>query len=93
MPRKPRLFVPGAIYHVYCRTARGELVFVDDTEAEEFIEVVKEVRDLDEMTILVYKGHCLTLVGIDWVRVYRSKKLSNQAFNTMGAGGATVRRD
>ena len=24
MPRHPRLFVPGAIYHVYCRVARGE---------------------------------------------------------------------
>ena len=54
MPRKARLFVPGAIYHVYCRTARGELVFVDDTEAEEFVEIVREVRDLDELTILAW---------------------------------------
>ena len=30
MPRKPRLFVPGAIYHVYCRVARGEFVFDDN---------------------------------------------------------------
>lgn len=29
MPRRPRLFVPGAIYHVYCRVARGETVFDD----------------------------------------------------------------
>ena len=26
MPRHPRLFLPGAIYHVYCRVARGEFV-------------------------------------------------------------------
>ena len=25
MPRHPRLFIPGAAYHVYCRVARGEL--------------------------------------------------------------------
>ena len=25
MPRHPRLFLPYAIYHVYCRVARGEL--------------------------------------------------------------------
>jgi len=29
MPRHPRLFVPGATYHVYCRVARGEFVFDD----------------------------------------------------------------
>jgi hypothetical protein len=27
MPRKPRLFVSGGIYHVYCRTHRGEMRF------------------------------------------------------------------
>jgi hypothetical protein len=35
MPRKPRLFVPGAIYHVYCRVARGEFVFDEHDEAAE----------------------------------------------------------
>lgn len=38
MPRRPRLFVPGAIYHVYCRVARGEFVFDDGREADEFVE-------------------------------------------------------
>ena len=36
MPRHPRLFIPGAIYHVYCRVARGEFVFDDEVEATEF---------------------------------------------------------
>ncbi len=47
MPRRPRLFLPGAIYHVYCRVARGEYVFDDDFEAIEFIEVLRKVRDID----------------------------------------------
>ena len=34
MARKPRLFVSGATYHVYCRVARGEFVFDDPHEAE-----------------------------------------------------------
>ena len=38
MARKPRLFVSGATYHVYCRVARGEFVFDDPHEAEEFVE-------------------------------------------------------
>jgi len=37
MPRYPRLFFHGAIYHVYCRVARGEFVFDDQLEAMEFV--------------------------------------------------------
>ena len=53
MARKPRLFVPRAIYHVYCRVARGEFVFYDPHEAEEFVEKVREVRDADDWRILM----------------------------------------
>ena len=45
MPRRPRLFVSGAIYHVYCRVARGEFVFDEHDEAAEFIETLRKVRD------------------------------------------------
>ena len=54
MPRHPRLFIPGAIYHVYCRVARGEFVFDDDCEAIEFVETRREIRDLDRWTILAW---------------------------------------
>lgn len=54
MPRKPRLFIPGAIYHVYCRTARGERVFAATSEAEHFVETVREIRDTDRFTILAW---------------------------------------
>ena len=47
MARKPRLFVPGATYHVYCRVARGEFVFDDPQEAAEFVEKVRAIRDAD----------------------------------------------
>lgn len=40
MPRHPRLFLPEATYHVYCRVARGEFVFDDDFEAVESIEAL-----------------------------------------------------
>lgn len=46
MPRKPRLFVPEATYHVYCRVARGEVVFDDPCEADGFVEIVRQVGDL-----------------------------------------------
>jgi len=54
MPRHTRLFLPGAIYHVYCRVARGEFVFDDQDEALEFIEKLREVRDLDSWTIFAW---------------------------------------
>ena len=54
MPRHPRLFLPGATYHVYCRVARGELVFDDNFEAIEFIEVLRKVKDLDRWTVLAW---------------------------------------
>jgi hypothetical protein len=49
MPRKPRLFVPGAIYHVYCRVARGEFVFDDPSEAREFVGAVQRIGGIHQM--------------------------------------------
>ena len=54
MPRHPRLFIPGATYHVYCRVARGEFVFDDDYEAQKFVETLREVRNLDSWTIYAW---------------------------------------
>ncbi len=54
MPRHARLFIPGATYHVYCRVARGEFVFDDQSEAVEFVEILRDVRNLDGWTILAW---------------------------------------
>ena len=34
MPRHQRVFLPGGVYHVYCRAARGATPFADPVEAE-----------------------------------------------------------
>jgi len=54
MPRKPRLFVSGATYHLYSRVARGEYVFDDPYEAEEFVEAVRQVGDLHDWRVLAW---------------------------------------
>jgi REP element-mobilizing transposase RayT len=54
MPRKPRLFLSDATYHVYCRVARGEFVFDDPFEAEEFVEVVRRIGDLHGWSVLAW---------------------------------------
>jgi putative transposase len=54
VPRNPRIFVPGAIYHVYCRTARGEFVFDDQQEVERWIDTVAFVSQQDRLTIFAW---------------------------------------
>lgn len=56
MARSPRLFVPGGLYHVYCRFARGEFVFHQPREADEFLIRLSEVKKLHRFSIL---GWCL----------------------------------
>jgi REP element-mobilizing transposase RayT len=54
MPRKTRLFVPGATYHVYCRVARGEDVFSDSREAQGFVQTLRDVKRRDGFLILAW---------------------------------------
>lgn len=75
MPRHPRLFLPEATYHVYCRVARGEFVFDDDFEAVEFIEALRTVRDLDRWTIFAWclmGNHYHLVVRTQSVDLWRS---------------------
>ena len=54
MPRKPRVFVEGGIYHVYNRFASGEAVFGDPEEALEFIELLRFVKQRDDWTVFAW---------------------------------------
>jgi hypothetical protein len=54
MPRRPRLFVPGATYHVFCRVARGELAFDDRLGAGCFVSALREVTALDGWRVLAW---------------------------------------
>ncbi len=54
MPRPPRVFVDGAIYHVYCRVGHGEPVFGDPAEAAALVEVLKEVKRRDEFAVYAW---------------------------------------
>ena len=75
MQRHPRLSLFGAIYHVYCRVARGEFCFDDDLKAVEFIKTLRRVRDLDGWTIFAWclmgNHHHLVLKTRD-VELWRS---------------------
>jgi len=75
MPRKARLFLPRATYHVYCRVARGEFVFDDVNEAAEFVDTARRIRDLDGWKILAWclmGNHYHLVVTTDTVPLWRS---------------------
>ena len=75
MPRKPRLFVSGGIYHAYCRTHRGEERFSNKSDADFFIETVAEVSSAHQLTVLGFalmSNHYLLIVRTGDVELWRS---------------------
>jgi len=54
MPRRPRIFVEGGIYHVYNRFARGAEIFREGDEAERFRELLQEVKRRDGLTVFAW---------------------------------------
>lgn len=54
MPRAPRVFVEGGIYHVYNRFGSGEAVFADPESALEFIELLRFVKRRDGWTVFAW---------------------------------------
>lgn len=75
MPLRPRLFVSGGIYHVYCRTHRGEFRFEDCLESESFIEVVADVVRTHGLVVLAWclmSNHYHMAVQTADVKLWRS---------------------
>lgn len=54
MPRPPRVFVEGGIYHVYNRVTRGEKIFAEDHEAARLLDFMREARDRDGLIVLAW---------------------------------------
>jgi REP element-mobilizing transposase RayT len=54
MPRRPRVFVKGGIYHVNNRFARGAEIFAEPEEAIEFIEILCKARNRDGLRICAW---------------------------------------
>ncbi len=54
MPRRPRVFVEGGIYHICCRTARRAPVLADECEAQRFLGVVREVTQRGRFAVLAW---------------------------------------
>jgi putative transposase len=78
VPRAPRYFIDGAYYHVYGRIARRERVFAREGEASRFVDVVRDVKKRDGLTILawcVMANHYHLAVRTATVPLWRSIRL------------------
>ena len=80
MGRKPRVFVEGGVYHVYCRTAHGERAFEDPDEAAAFVEVLRETKEHDGFLIYAWclmANHYHLAIGTTRVPLWRSMATIN----------------
>ena len=54
LPRRPRAFVEGGIYHVFNRTVRGDPIFLDPDECRRFLGLLHKVKVRDDLTIFAW---------------------------------------
>jgi REP element-mobilizing transposase RayT len=54
VPRRPRVFIEGGIYHVDNRFARGADLFSEPEEAIQFPEILRKARDRDGLSVLAW---------------------------------------
>ncbi len=68
MPRKPRVYYDGALYHVMVRGNNGEKVFESEKEKQEYTNIIKGYKDRYHFKIYAYcimdnHAHLLIEVG------------------------------
>ena len=51
MPRQARVIIEGGLYHVYNRFARGEEIFSAPEEAIEFLELLRSLKQRDDLVV------------------------------------------
>ncbi len=54
MPRKPRVFVDGGIYHIFCRVTRREPVFEDPKAAAVFVDQLARIKTRDQFVLFAW---------------------------------------
>ena len=54
MPRRPRAFIEGGVYHVYNRFARGAEIFCESGEGKRFTNLLRDARNRDGLTVFAW---------------------------------------
>ena len=83
MPRRPRVFVEGLVYHVYNRAGRGEAPFKLEDEALRFWSLLHEVKKRDGLAVLAWcimPNHYHLAVRTASVPLWRSIRFLQHAY-------------
>ena len=54
MPRRPRIYFPGAIYHAYDRGVDGNAIFIDDQDRLAFLAIMRRVESELSARVISY---------------------------------------
>lgn len=54
MPRKPRVWYPGAIYHIMCRGNHRHVIFRDDEDRQVYLTKLLEAKEMHKYNLLSY---------------------------------------
>jgi putative transposase len=88
MPRKPRLFVDGGVYHVYCKTHRGEMRFGLQIATDSFIDSIATVSSSHQLRVLGFalmSNHYHLVVQTGDVKLWRSIERASSRMITTSA--------
>jgi REP element-mobilizing transposase RayT len=84
MPRRPRVFVEGFVYHVYNRVGRGEAPFKLDDEAQALWSLLHEVKRRDGLEVLAWcimPNHYHLAVRTGTVPLWRSMRFVQHRYS------------
>jgi len=84
MPRKPRTFIEGGIYHVYNRFTNGEPIFQSLDACREFLDLLRTVKNRDGLSIFAYclmTNHYHLALRTGAVQLSRSMRTLNGRFS------------
>lgn len=54
MPRKPRLYVPGALYHILSRGNNRQNIFLSDHDYQKFLKVLEQIKNQRPFFLYAY---------------------------------------
>jgi REP element-mobilizing transposase RayT len=85
MSRPRRVFIEGAIYHVYNRVARGESVFAQEENSERFVSLLGKIVARDELTVfgwVLMSNHFHLAVRMGPISLDRTMQSLQQRFTS-----------
>lgn len=83
MPRKNRVWYPGAIYHIICRGNNKQDIFKDEKDRLTYLSILKEIKQKHHLLLYTYclmSNHVHLHLETGSIEIGRSMKLINMRY-------------